>query len=97
MVDAVKNYRDLITNGSATSSASDWAGGDGMFTCKATWGGGTVKLQYQLPDDSTWADVGANTTLTADGGGGFTLGPCKIRANVATATAVYARVTHISR
>lgn len=97
MADAAKNYRDLITNGSATSDAVSWAGGDGMFTVKATWGGGTVKLQYLLPDGATWADVGANTTLTADGGGGFTLGPCNIRANVATATAVYARVTHVPR
>lgn len=96
-MDAAKNYKDLLSNEAATSAAFAWAGGDGMFTCKATWGGGTVKLQYLLPDGATWADVGANTTLTADGGGGFTLGPCAIRANVATATAVYARVTHVER
>lgn len=85
---------DFLSNGSATSGALQWRGGPGTFLVKAT-GFGTVKLQVLLPDGATWFDVGSDTTLTADGGGNFDLPPCSLRANVATATAVYA--TAVSR
>ncbi len=80
----------LLSNASATGSAVRWPGGRGEFSAVATWGGGTVKLQYLGPDAATWVDAGTETTLTANGGGVFELGPGSIRANVATATAVYA-------
>lgn len=80
----------LADNASATTSAFVWNGGRGAFMAKATWGGGTVKLQYLLPDGSTWVDVGPDVELTADGMGGFELPPGHIRVNIATATAVYA-------
>jgi hypothetical protein len=86
----------LINNGSATSAAYTWKGGEGTFMTKATWGGGTVKLQVLGPDGTTYIDVGSDTTLTADGGGNFSLpAGALIRANVATATAVYASVASL--
>lgn len=81
----------LCQNASATTPAQSWMGGSGVFTASATFGGGTVKLQFQ-GDDGSWIDVGPYTTLTAAGGGVFTLPPCQIRVNIATATAVFARV-----
>jgi len=80
----------LANNASATTPAVQWMGGTGVFTASATFGGGTVKLQFQS-DSGAWVDVGPYTTLTADGGGVFTLPPCSIRVNIATATAVFAR------
>lgn len=86
----------LASNASATGSAMTWPGGPGTFTATATFGGGTVKLQFLGPDNSTWvdADAGQTTTpctLTANGGGDFELPPGQqIRVNIATATAVYA-------
>lgn len=83
----------LLTNGSATSVAFPWLGGKGVFASKAT-GYGTVALQYLLPDGATWATP-TDGSLAADGGVVFELGPCQIRAAVATATAVYASATRI--
>lgn len=82
----------LLSNVAATGEWFNWPGGRGEFSAVATWGGGTVKLQYKGPDDTTAVDVGDDTTLTANGGGVFELGACQIRAHVATATAVYATV-----
>jgi hypothetical protein len=84
-----------ITLGSAISATpstgTDWAGGRGVFSVPvATFGGGTVKLQWSPDDGTTWLDVGTDTTLTAAGAGAFELPPCKIRVNIATATAVTA-------
>lgn len=36
------------------------------FAAKGTWGSGTIKLQAQLPDNSTWFDV-PSATRTSDG------------------------------
>jgi len=86
----------LLTNVAATGDAVVWPGGRGCFTVySATFGGGTVKLQWSPDDGTTWLDVDKSgdtyVTLTAVGAGNFDLPPCKIRANVATATAVYAK------
>jgi hypothetical protein len=85
---------DLLNNASATGTAMEWPGGRGVFAAEATFGGGSVKLQWQLPN-GTWADVGTDTSLTANGAGGFELPNCIIRAAVATATAVYATAVGI--
>lgn len=78
----------LCENAAATGSALLWPGGQGVFLAEATYGGGTVKLQTKSPN-GTWIDVdGASTT--AAGTKVFYLGPCEIRVNIATATAVYA-------
>lgn len=82
----------MILNGSADSDEFIWPGGDGVFDAIATWGDGTVSLEYLGADGTTWVAAGPYTTLTSNGGGVFTLGEgTKIRANVTTATAVYAR------
>jgi hypothetical protein len=53
-----------------------------------------VKLQFLGPDGVTWIDVGTDTTLTAQGGAGFVLAPCPIRAAVSGGppSGIYARV-----
>lgn len=79
----------LLSNASETGSWVSWPGGRGVFTVEATWGGGTVKLQYKGPN-GTAIDAGSDATLTANGGCVFELPAVDIRANVATATAVYA-------
>ena len=79
----------LAQNASATGGEVSWPGGEGVFMAEATWGGGTVKLQFKTPN-GTWIDAGTETTLTANGAGAFLLPPCLIRASIATATAVYA-------
>ena len=73
-----------------------WPGGVGMFSAEATWGGGTVSLEFKTPN-GTWIAVGADTTLTANGGAGFLLpAGTAIRAAVTTATAVYAYAVGMS-
>jgi hypothetical protein len=51
-------------------------------------------LQCKGPN-GTAQDVGTDTTLTASGGGIFELGAGEIRANIATATGVYAMALRI--
>ncbi len=78
----------LLSNAAATGSAVAWPGGPMYFTGEATWGGGTVKLQLQSMN-GTWLDVPSGS-LTANGILNLTVPAGNIRANVATATAVYA-------
>jgi hypothetical protein len=84
----------LASNASATGAWFQWPGGRGEFRVEATFGGGTVKLQCKGPN-GTAMDVGAAVTLTANGGGIFELGAGEIRANIATATAVYAMALRV--
>lgn len=72
----------LLSNASSTGSAAEWGGGLGVFAAAGTFSGATIKLQFLCPDGSTWADVGADTTLTVAGGGVFVLPPGRIRAAV---------------
>ncbi len=94
---AAKSGYDLLSNASATpTTGTFWPGGRGTFTVySATFGGGTVKLQWSPDQGVTWLDVDRSgdtyCTLTAVGSGNFDLPECLIRANVATATAVYAK------
>lgn len=87
----------LQSNASSTGSGETlWPGGTGMFTAEATWGGGTVTLQVKS-FNGTWIAVGSDTTMTANGAARFTLPKgVKIRAAIATATAVYAAATVMS-
>ncbi len=85
----------LGENVSATSSGFMWLGGKGMFMATATFSGGTLKLQMQIPDSGgTWVDIknpaGNAVSLTAAGCISFDIPAGQIRLNVATATAVYA-------
>lgn len=72
----------LLSNASATGSYVQWDGGIGVFSAAGTFSGATVTLQFLGPDGSTALTVGTDTTLTAAGGGGFVLPPCKIRAEI---------------
>jgi hypothetical protein len=83
----------LVSNASATGSWFPWPGGRGEFRVEGTFPG-TVKLQCKGPN-GTAQDVGADTTLTAAGGGIFELGAGEIRCDIATATAVYAMALRI--
>lgn len=84
----------LLTNAAATSGARQWPGGRGLFMVVATFGGGSVALEYRGPDNTTWLAAPA-VSLTANGGVVFELPPCEVRAVVTTATAVYATVARI--
>ncbi len=85
----------LLTNASATSDGThQWPGGKGVYAVKATFGGGSVALQFRLPDHATWFTP-TDGSLTADGGVVFELPPCLVRALVTTATAVYATMARI--
>lgn len=88
----LRAFVKLAENLSATGAEVYWGGGRGMFSAKANWGGGTVKMQRRLPDNATWVDVGPDVTFTSDNIGGFELPPGFVRADIATATAVYAWV-----
>ena len=93
--DPVGTSYTLAANASATSNEFIWQGGPGAFTAEATFGGGTITLQYQT-GNGTWISVGPDTTLTANGGAGFILPlGTPIRVSIATATAVYAYVTRM--
>lgn len=87
---------DLLSNASATGPSGGvlWPGGKGYFAAKATWGGGNVALQFLGPDGATWIAY-TSGSLSADGGLIFELPPCRIRAAVTTATAVYAHAARI--
>lgn len=83
----------LLENASATGSAVQWGGGRGVVCVVATFGGGSVTLQYLGPDGSTW--LTAATAFTANGLASFELPPGRIRAAVATATGVYANAEQV--
>lgn len=72
----------LLNNATATGAAVQWDGGIGAFSAAGTFSGATITLQWLGPDGTTYLTVGADTTLTAAGAGGFVLPPCKIRALV---------------
>lgn len=82
---------ELLSNASATGAAVIWPGGAGVFEVAGTFSGATVSLQRMGPDSATWYSVGADTTLTAAGGGYFILPPGRIRAAVTgSPTGMYA-------
>ena len=72
----------LISNGSATSADFDWPGGDGVCYAEGTFAGATLTLQTKSPN-GTYMTVGAATTFTANGAGGFTLPAGAIRMLIA--------------
>lgn len=89
----------LLSNAAATSAGMYWPGGRGMFSAVATFGGGSVTLNYLGPDGTTWLVAqqpdATDAALTAAGGVLFELPPGQIRAAVVTATDVYARADRI--
>lgn len=88
MTFATAPYTPLLNAVSANANGSDavWPGGAGCFMVQATsYGGGTVKLQFKLPNGN-YVDVGTDVTMTADGVGGFNLPQGTIRATLTGAT-----------
>lgn len=70
------------------SEVIEWSGRFNChFAAAGTWGGGTAKLQHSLDGGSTYIDV-ADASLSADGMvGGIPLPQCKLKINLAGATA----------
>ena len=83
-----------MSNGSGTGTQKQWPGGKGVFDVVATFGGGSVALQYLGADGTTWKTP-TNGSLTAAGEFVFELPPVPIRCLATTATAVYARAARI--
>lgn len=78
----------LASNASATGDWHNWPGGKGFFAVEATFGPGSVALQFKGPNGTA---IGYTSgSLTANGGLIFELPACQIRAAVTTSTAVYA-------
>lgn len=65
-------------------------GGRYGVLCQATFGGGSVKLQVQLPDGATYVSVAAATDFTAASTSMVTvdLPPGQYKATIVTATGV---------
>jgi len=90
---------DLLANAAATGAAMTWSGGDGCFLAVGSFGGATVSLQVLGPDRTTWIDVGASTTLSAQGVATYRLPPGQIRAAVTggTPSGLYAKAAGIGQ
>lgn len=84
-------------NASVTTAGQTLYGGKYAMVIIATYGGGTVKLQYLGPDGTTWLDVGTSTTFTAAPAGIITvdLPPGQYRLNIATSTGVYVTLCRV--
>lgn len=80
--------------GTGNGSWVEWVGGKTSFMARATFGGGSVKLQGLLPDGSTAFDV-SSASLTAAGNINVEIPPGLYRAVNTTATAVYADLIRI--
>jgi hypothetical protein len=90
----------LVNAGAGAGASFDWNGGRLAFSAVATFGGGSVALEYLGPDGTTWLAApkdtdGTAVSLAAAGIIISELPPGKIRANATTATAVYARADRI--
>lgn len=82
----------LFSNISATTAAFRLSGGKYAAEVAATFGGGSVKLQTLLPDQSTWASIGSTTDFTANGVATVDLPPGQYRFTITTASAVFASI-----
>jgi len=77
-----------FSNISASTAAFTLRGGNYGITAKATWGGGSLKLQRLSLDNSTYVDV-LSSSFTADGYQNLNLPSGTYKFVVATATALY--------
>ncbi|MDR3498241.1 MAG: hypothetical protein P4L72_03330 [Parvibaculum sp.] len=82
------NMATIINAATANGSSApvDWTGGTGTFWAWGNFGGATVALEAS-PDGTNWIGVGPAVSFTQNGVGGFSLGPCRLRATVSGATA----------
>lgn len=93
MSSVADNY--TASNIAAATAAFRLKGGKYGVGAMATFGGGSVSLEFLQADGSTWTAVGTSTTFTAAGYAAVDLPPGQYRINVTTATAAYATVTGI--
>ena len=78
---------------SATPATFRLLGGRYAFGASATWGGGSLTLQVQMPDGSTY--VAALPAFTADSVAAVDLPPGTYRLVIATATGVMGFVVRV--
>jgi hypothetical protein len=80
---------DFFSNAAAgNSTAAYWQGGKLAFIAEATFGAGTVKMQFMSPH-GTWIDVPSGS-LSANGMLILELPQGQVRAVGTTASAIYA-------
>jgi hypothetical protein len=84
-----------FSNISATTAAFPLKGGAYGVAVQATFGGGSVKLQIQAADGSTYLSVSSASDFSAAGYTSLSLPPGQYRFTIATASAVYAEVARI--
>ena len=79
-VEILLNAVSAAGNGPAT----EWGGGEGVFSVVGTFGGTTARLQWSPDSGATWIDVDRSgetfLTYTAAGSGAFVLPRCHVRA-----------------
>lgn len=87
----------LLSNASATGGAIAAGPGDYCYAVDGTFGSGTVSLQMQSPDGSSWLTI-ADTSLTAEGAVIVTLPRGIYRAGVSggTPSALYATLLPVA-
>ena len=70
----------------STATAGALSAGLYTLTAQGTWNSGTLTLEFST-DGTTWTAYGAETTLTANGAGGFLAGGSVLfRVTLASAT-----------
>jgi hypothetical protein len=91
MSSSTQSYQ--FPNIAATTPAFSLKGGTYGLTVSATFGGGSVQLQVQSLDGSTWINAGA--AIVANGFVSQALPPGTFRLAITTAVAVYAALTSV--
>lgn len=92
-INSALKFPNLTANGTVPISPVylGWTGGRGIFAAWGAFGGGTLKLQWSPDLGVTWMDVDRSgdtyVTFTANGTGGFELGPCRLQVVLSGATA----------
>ena len=89
--------RVMLTAVTANSDSDElfWAGGEGEFSVEGVFDTCTVALYMRNLTTDGWKIVGAFTTFTTGGVGGFVLSNCEIMARVSSvggSTSVSAKV-----
>ncbi|NIJ41878.1 hypothetical protein FHS78_002168 [Parvibaculum indicum] len=69
-----------------SSTPIDWQGGSGAFWVWGDFDGASVSLEAS-PDGENWFALGEQVVMHEKGVGGFALGPCRLRATLANASA----------
>jgi hypothetical protein len=94
MLNMIRNGGRSFSNISATTAAFSLPAGNYGVTVTASFGGGSVTLQRQAADGSTW--VTCLTAFTAAGYATVLLPAGSYRFSIATATAVYVDIAAIA-